>query len=71
MGAKPGLAALAVTAAWLAACGWPATRESAVGETPLRIEQAVSDASNPVERGGERSVPGSGQLLDQRRMGSQ
>ena len=71
MGAKTGLAALALTTAWLAACGWPATRETAVGDTPLRVDRAVSDARDPVERGGERSVPRSGQLLDERRIRSE
>lgn len=63
------LAAAAMTAGGLAACQiapWSDT-----DDTPLRIDRAVSDARDPVERGGERSVPGSGQLLDERRARSE
>ena len=64
-----GMAGAALAAGMLAGCAiapWRAT-----DETPLRIDQAVSDARDPVERGGERSVPGSGQLLDVRRTESE
>ena len=58
--AAGGLAAACQTAPW-----------SDTADAPLRIDQAVSDARDPVERGGERSVPGSGQLLDERRTRSE
>lgn len=34
------------------------------GDTALRVDQAVEDARDPVELGGERGVAGSSQLLD-------
>ena len=61
------LGAAALAAALLAACGG-GLRSGADDEAPLRIERSVGDARDPVERGGERSVPGSGQLLDEMRL---
>lgn len=63
------LAATALIVTTLASCNigpW-----IAADDTSTRIDQSVRDARDPVERGGERSVPGSTQLLDERRTRSQ
>jgi hypothetical protein len=65
---RAALARTAILAAILAAgaaCA-PGSRV-ADDEAAVRVERAVDDARDPVERGGERGVPRSGQALDEHR----
>ena len=63
----PKLWAAALATGLLVACGGG---PRVADEAPLRIDRAVGDARDPAERGGERSVPGSGELLDEMRLRS-
>ena len=64
---RAALAGATFLAAALAAGCAREPRAASAPETPERVQRALEDARDPVERGGERAMPNSGQLLDERR----